>query len=159
MFQTSVFRKYIRGIEQAAVDAAWAKFKETFLNEEKQRNIRNSHEIQYQEGFCRDLFCHVLGYTINPEPGFNLKTEQKNQNLTAKTDHRSVDAAVILNGNVRVIIELKGCDTLDLSKVEPQAFGYKAHQPGCRYQKRFHSHSRVKTYQLIRFQIAVPGLF
>lgn len=133
MFQTSVFRKYIRGIEQDVVDAAWAKFRETFLNEEKQRNIRNSHEIQYQEGFCRDLFCHVLGYTINPEPGFNLKTEQKNQNLTAKTDHRSVDAAVILNGNVRVIIELKGCDTLDLSKVEPQAFGYKAHQPGCRY--------------------------
>ncbi len=133
MFQTSVFRKYIRSVDQTAVDAAWARFEAMFLNEEKQRNIRNSTEIQYQEGFCRDLFCHVLGYTINPEPGFNLKTELKNQNASSKFDNRSADAAVILNGNVRVVIELKGCDTLDLSKVENQAFGYKAHQPGCRY--------------------------
>ncbi len=133
MFQASVFRKYIRSIDQTAVDAAWARFEAMFLNDEKQQNIRDSIEIQYQEGFCRDLFCHVLGYTINPEPGFNLKTEQKNQNVSSKFDNRSADAAVILNGNVRVIIELKGCDTLDLSKVENQAFGYKAHQPGCRY--------------------------
>ena len=133
MFQTSVFRKYIRSVDQTAVDAAWARFEAMFLNDEKQQNILNSIEIQYQEGFCRDLFCHVLGYTINPEPGFNLKTEQKNQNISSKFDNRSADAAVILNGNVRVVIELKGCDTLDLSKVENQAFGYKAHQPGCRY--------------------------
>lgn len=133
MFQKSVFRRYLRGLDPSAVDEAWRRFESAFLNEEKQRNIRKSSEIQYQEGFCRDLFCHVLGYTINPEPGFNLKTEQKNQNATSKSDSRSADAAVILNETVRVIIELKGCNTLDLSKVEPQAFGYKAHHPGCRY--------------------------
>ena len=133
MFQKSVFRRYLRGLDPSAVDEAWRRFESAFLNEEKQRNIRKSSEIQYQEGFCRDLFCHVFGYTINPEPGFNLKTEQKNQNMTSKSDSRSADAAVILNGTVRAIIELKGCNTLDLSKVEPQAFGYKAHHPGCRY--------------------------
>lgn len=146
MFQQSVFRKFINGVDQAAVDAAWERFQCKFLDPEKQRNIRDSIEIQYQEGFCRDLFCFVLGYTINPEPGFNLKTEVKNQVMTSKFDNRSADAAVILNGNTRVIIELKGCDTQDLSKAEAQAFGYKAHHPGCRYVV-------ICNYERLRFYI------
>lgn len=65
------------------------------MNPEKQENIRNSVETQYQEGFCRDLFCQCLGYTINPEPGYNLITEQKNEN---DKDNRKADAAIILKG-------------------------------------------------------------
>ena len=134
MFQTSILRKYLRLLNEETTQKAFAQYTAIFLNPEKQENIRNSSESQYQEGFCRDLFCQCLGYTINPEPGFNLKTEQRNQTASSdKYDNRKADAAIILNDKVVAVIELKGCDTLDLNKVENQAFGYKIHNPGCRY--------------------------
>ncbi|MBQ0740943.1 hypothetical protein J9332_42380, partial [Aquimarina celericrescens] len=34
---------------------------------------------------------------------------------------------------VRAVIELKGTNTTDLSKIEAQAFGYKNNQSGCTY--------------------------
>ena len=43
--------------------------------------------------------------------------------------HIKADGAIIIDGKVLAVIELKGCDTTDLSKVENQAFGYKAHNP------------------------------
>lgn len=38
-----------------------------------------------------------------------------------------------LNPLAKAVIELKGTNTTDLSKVETQAFGYKNNQPGCNY--------------------------
>lgn len=70
------------------------------------------------------MLCATLGYTINPEPHYNLITEKKNE-----SDSRKADGAIILGTKVVAVIELKGCDTTDLSKVENQAFGYKAHNP------------------------------
>ena len=134
MFQTSILRKYLNLLNDQTTQEAYEKFTEIFLNPEKQENIRHSSESQYQEGFCRDLFCLCLGYTINPEPGYNLKTEQRNQTASSdKYDNRKADAAIILNDKVVAVIELKGCDTIDLGKVENQAFGYRAHNPGCKY--------------------------
>ena len=134
MFQTSILRKYLNLLNDQTTQKAYEKFTEIFLNPEKQENIRHSSESQYQEGFCRDLFCLCLGYTINPEPGYNLKTEQRNQTASSdKYDNRKADAAIILNDKVVAVIELKGCDTIDLGKVENQAFGYRAHNPGCKY--------------------------
>lgn len=43
----------------------------------KQANIRVSKEEQYQEGFLRDLFVEVFGYTLNPNPNYDLTTEFK----------------------------------------------------------------------------------
>lgn len=133
MFQTSILRKYLNLLDEETTQKAYACFKEIFLNSEKQGNIRSLSESQYQEGFCRELFCQCLGYTIAPDPGYNLKTEQRNQTASSdKYDNRKADAAIILNENVVAVIELKGCDTIDLGKVENQAFGYRAHNPGCR---------------------------
>ncbi len=59
---------------------------------------------------------------------FNLTTELKNIKGSKKTD------GAILNGEIALaVIELKGTNTTDLSKVETQAFGYKNNQPGCNY--------------------------
>lgn len=63
---------------------------------------------------------NVLGYTLNPAPNYNLITEKKNE-----TNSRKADGAILVNGEVRAVIELKDLKTTDLKTVENQAFGYK----------------------------------
>jgi len=128
LFQHSVLNKYLSGIDEKQVDTAWEAFKAHFHNPEIQQNIRNSKEEEYQEGFLEDLFVKVLGYTKNPSPEFNLKVEQKNL-----TDSKKADGALLDGEKIRGVIELKGTETTDLSKVEPQAFGYKNKQPDALY--------------------------
>lgn len=48
--------------------------------------------------------------------------------------------------DVKAVIELKGTDTTDLSKVEPQAFGYKNNQSGC-------THVITSNFEKLRFYI------
>jgi hypothetical protein len=75
LFQQSILKKHIESFDAKHIEERWQLFKSIFHTAEKQQNIRNSKEEQYQEGFLRDLFVTVLGYTINPEPNFNLLTE------------------------------------------------------------------------------------
>ena len=128
LFQNSVLNKYLRGLDTEKVDEAYTKFTKHFHNYEVQENIRNSKEEQYQGGFLIDLFVNVLGYIKNPTPTFNLTTELKNVKDSKKTD-----GAIVIDGKVLAVIELKGTNTTDLSKVEAQAFGYKNNQLGCNY--------------------------
>lgn len=128
LFQNSVLNKYLKGLETEKIKEAYEKFAKHFHNPEIQENIRNSKEEQYQGEFLIDLFVNVLGYIKNPTPEFNLTTELKNIKDSKKTD------GAILNGEKALaVIELKGTNTTDLSKVEIQAFGYKNNQPGCNY--------------------------
>ena len=106
---------------------AWTKYQQYFLNPEIQRNILQSKEEQFQEGFLRELFVKILGYTLNPSPGFNLITEKKNE-----TNSKKADGAILLDDKVIGVIELKDHKTTDLSKVEAQAFGYKSQHVGTR---------------------------
>jgi hypothetical protein len=128
LFQQSVIKKHIESLNSKLIEERWQLFRSIFHSSEKQQNIRSSKEEQYQEGFLRDLFVRVFGYTINPEPNFNLLTEQKNIN-----NSRKADGAIIIDGKAVAVIELKGTETTDLNKIETQAFGYKNNQPGCNY--------------------------
>lgn len=128
LFQQSVLNKKLNTLDGEVLLAKWEVFKAHFQNPIIQQNIRNSKEEQYQEGFLRDLFVNVLGYTLNPSEGFNLTTEYKNIK-----DSKKADGAIIISGKVKAVIELKGNDTTDLDKIEPQAFGYKNNQPDCKY--------------------------
>ena len=128
LFQNSVLKKYLKGLDKNKIDQVWERFIDHFHNPTIQENIRNSKEEQYQEGFLRDLFVNVLGYTLNPETNFNLTTELKNIKGSQKTD-----GAILKNDNAIAVIELKGTNTTDLNKVETQAFGYKNNQPKCVY--------------------------
>ncbi|MBN1463666.1 MAG: Eco57I restriction-modification methylase domain-containing protein [Paludibacteraceae bacterium] len=127
-FQNAVLTKYINHLNKETVSAAYSTFKAHFHNATIQENIRTSKEEEYQEGFLRDLFVGVLGYTLNPAPNFNLKREKKNESNSKKAD-----GAIEINEKVLGVIELKGTDTTDLSKVETQAFGYKNNQKDCVY--------------------------
>lgn len=128
LFQKSVEQKYLKQLDSKLIEVKYNEFKAYFGNPEVQENIRNSKEEQFQEGFLRELFVKILGYTLNPSPNFNLTTEYKNIK-----DSKKADGAFLIDGKVRGVIELKGTDTTDLGKVESQAFGYKNNQPDCIY--------------------------
>jgi type I restriction-modification system DNA methylase subunit len=128
LFQKSVLKNYLNGLESEKVNEAYERFTSHFHNPTIQENIRNSKEEQYQGEFLIDLFVNVFGYIKNPTPDFNLTTELKNIKGSKKTD-----GAILKGVKALAVIELKGTNTTDLSKVETQAFGYKNNQPGCNY--------------------------
>jgi type I restriction-modification system DNA methylase subunit len=155
LYQQSVLKKYLAAQHPDLVKAGFERFKAYFLHAERQENIRNMKEEQFQEGFLRELFVNVLGYTINPEPGFNLTTELKNIKDAKKTD-----GAILKDGNALAVIELKGTDTKDLDKVSEQAFNYKNNQPECVYvvtsnfeKLRFYIHNAVEHEEFNLFKM------
>jgi len=128
LFQKSVLSKYIRQLDERLVSEAYDKFQEYFHDPDRQNNIKAAKEEQFQEGFLRELFVKILGYTINPEPDYNLTTEFKNENGPKKAD-----GAILVDGKAIGVIELKGTDTKDLDKINQQAFSYKNQQSKCLY--------------------------
>ena len=121
LFQKNIIKKYVAGLADEAVSTAWEQYKGYFLDAATQANIQQSKEEQFQEGFLRELFVKVLGYTLNPSPNYNLITEKKNE-----TNAKKADGAILKDEKVIGVIELKDHKTTDLSKIEAQAFGYKS---------------------------------
>lgn len=128
LFQRTVIKKHLLELNNVEIDAAYKRFTDYFHNPTIQNNIRNSKEEQFQEGFLRELFGHVLNFTLNPNPEFNLTTELKNT-----TDSKKVDGAVVIDNIVKAVIELKGMDTTDLDKWVDYAFRYKNSHQDCIY--------------------------
>ena len=128
MFQKTIIAKYLKTQDKAILASQWNLFQKHFHDTATQDNIRSAKEEQYQEGFLRDLFVQVFGYTLNPTSGFNLTTEYRNIK-----DSKKADGAIIIEDKVLAVIELKGTNTTDLGKIEDQAFNYKNNQTGCTY--------------------------
>ena len=126
LFQKTIVNKYKQALPKEITNQPWEAFQQYFLNKDIQQNILQSKEEQFQEGFLRELFVKILGYTLNPSPDYNLITEKKNE-----TNSKKADGAIQLDGKVIGVIELKDHKTTDLSKVEPQAFNYKSQHPQC----------------------------
>ena len=128
LFQKSVLKKYTNDLNKENLEKKWEQFKTHFHNPEVQENIRNAKEEEYQAGFVDDLFVKILGYTVYPNPNFNFRLEKKTDADTTKSD-----GAILVNGKVAGVLELKDTNTTDLGKVEKQAFGYKHKHPECIY--------------------------
>ena len=128
LFQVSVLKKYLKLQDDQVIDKAYKKFTNYFQHPEIQENIRSSKEEQFQATFLNELFVKILGYTMNPNPSYNLTTEYKNEKNARKAD------GAILNGETAIgVIELKGTNTKHLEGIRQQAFDYKANQKGCVY--------------------------
>lgn len=127
LFQKTIVNKYKQALPKENTELPWQNYQQYFLNKDIQQNILQSKEEQFQEGFLRELFVKVLGYTLNPSPDYNLITEKKNE-----TNSKKADGAIQLDGKVIGVIELKDHKTTDLSKIEAQAFGYKSQHIGTR---------------------------
>nr|MCR5642613.1 hypothetical protein [Prevotella sp.] len=121
MLQKNIVKKYQNLLGEEQTQKPWAQYQSYFLNEDIQSNIHKIKEEQFQEGFLRELFVKVLGYTINPSPNYNLTTELKNE-----VGSKKADGAILLNGAVIGVIELKDHKTPNLAGIENQAFGYKS---------------------------------
>ena len=121
LLQRNIVKKYLNLISEEQMVKPWAQYQDYFLNEDIQANIHKIKEEQFQEGFLRELFVKVLGYTINPSPNYNLTTELKNE-----VGSKKADGAILLNNMVIGVIELKDHKTPDLASIEGQAFGYKS---------------------------------
>ena len=79
----------------------------------KASDIKSFKEEKFQTQFLKDIFENCLGYTLdttNPT-NFNLEREKKNE-----TDGKKADGAILINGEVRCVIELKDQTTQHLDK-------------------------------------------
>jgi type I restriction-modification system DNA methylase subunit len=140
LFQQTVVNKY-GAAQSAQIKAAYALYVSYFHDPARQDNIRASKEKQFQEGFLRELFVRVFGYTLFPDPNHDLITEKKNE-----TDAKKADGAIIIDGEVRAVIELKDTKTTDLKQVEAQAFSYKNNN-------RNASYVVISNFEKLRFYI------
>ena len=129
LFQHSVLGHYLKLQEPSLIDDKYTAFCQYFHDPAIQKNIRESKEEQFQEGFLRELFVNVLGYTIRPNSDYNLTTEYRNQKGAKKADGAILDSDQQAIG----VIELKSTKTKDLEQVRQQAFDYKANQAKCKY--------------------------
>ena len=140
LFQNKILNKYFAA-NSDKIKQAYPLYTAYFHNADIQKNIRESKEEQFQEGFLRELFVKVLGYTLNPDPDYNLITEKKNE-----TNSKKADAAILVNGEVVGVVELKDTKTTDLKTVEAQAFGYKNYN-------RNASYVVISNFEKLRFYI------
>ncbi|OQY00807.1 MAG: hypothetical protein B6I26_05880 [Desulfobacteraceae bacterium 4572_130] len=127
IFQKSVLNKYFKNLKKDEVEEAYQAFLKNY-SLVKIKKIKNLKEEEYQDGFLRDLFVHVLGYTIKPDDNYNLVLEFKNQ-----FDGKKADGAILKNNKAIAVIELKSTKTKDLKTITDQAFNYKNNQPDCKF--------------------------
>jgi hypothetical protein len=76
LFQKSVINKYLKTLDENSVQQAYHKFKIFYGDKQRLENIKLLKEENYQEGFLREIFVQVLGYTINPDKDYNLTDEE-----------------------------------------------------------------------------------
>ena len=119
LFQQSVLKKYINDLNKESLQHAWLLFKLHFQNVTIQANIRDAKEEEYQEGFVRDLFVNIFGYTLKPQPNYNFVLEKKTE-----TDATKSDGALLRSDSIIGVVELKDTSTTELEKIEKQVFGY-----------------------------------
>ena len=134
LFQNAVLKKYLNDLHKEDLQQAWLRFSAHFQNPTIQAHIRNSKEEEYQEGFVRDLFVNVLGYTLKPQPDYNFELEKKSESDATKSDGAILSApGNDGKANIIGVIELKDTGTTDLEKIEKQVFGYKHKHKHCVY--------------------------
>lgn len=127
IFQKSVIKKHLKNLDQDKVEKAFQIFKQNY-NPAKIEQIKTLKEEEYQDGFLREIFVDVFGYTLRPNENYDLQREFKNQ-----TDGKKADGAILKNDNAIAVIELKSTKTKDLTQITQQAFNYKNNQPECKY--------------------------
>lgn len=127
LFQDSIVKKYLSKIEESVIESAYLEYKRVY-SPDKIKNIKIAKEEQYQEGFIKDVFGSVLGYSVYPESPYNIETEKKNE-----TNSKKADGAILKDEKVVGVIELKDNKTKNLDAVKDQAFGYKNNHKECSY--------------------------
>ena len=146
IFQKSVIQKCLSTLDKELVEKAFQQFRGNY-SPAKIEKIKLLKEEEYQDGFLRDLFVNVLGYTLKPDDNYNLAREFKNLE-----DAKKADGAILKNEKAIAVIELKSTKTKDLKSITEQAFNYKNNQPDCKY-------VITSNFQKLRFYIDYANEF
>jgi hypothetical protein len=104
-------KKYLKNLDQEKVEKAFQTFRLNY-SPAKIEQVKTLKEEEYQDGFLREIFVDVLGYTLRPDENFNLQREFKNQ-----TDGKKADGAILKDENAIAVIELKSTKTKDLTQL------------------------------------------
>lgn len=146
LFTIHLLQNQIKNQNKDLLKNRWDNF-QNFLK--KTSEIKEWKEEKYQEGFLKDIFQDCLGYTLDTTNSkeFNLEREKKNINNSKKAD-----GAILVNGNVVGVIELKGQDTKNFEtkgkNVIEQAFGYLTS-----HSRKFAHYVIISNFDEIRFYI------
>ncbi|MBC8320319.1 MAG: Eco57I restriction-modification methylase domain-containing protein [Bacteroidetes bacterium] len=132
IFQKSVIKRHLDNLNKEQVEKAFQKFRENY-SPAKIEKIKQLKEEEYQDGFLRDLFVDVCGYTLRPDDNYNLVREFKNQGDGKKADGAILNPDSKQGEKAIAVIELKSTKTKDLRSITEQAFNYKNNQPDCKY--------------------------
>lgn len=127
LFQEAIIRKHLNALDEAEIQSAFSEYRRVY-SPEKIKNIKSANEEQYQEGFLKDVFGAVLGYSVYPESPFNIQTERKNE-----TNAKKADGVILKDEKVVGVIELKDNKTRNLDSIKDQVFGYKNNHKECSY--------------------------
>ncbi len=92
IFQKSVIKKHLMQLDKEQVDKAFDRFNENY-SPAKISEIKKLKEEEYQDGFLREIFVDIFGYTLKPADNYNLAREFKNQ-----TDGKKADGAILKDG-------------------------------------------------------------
>lgn len=96
IFQKSVIQKHLKNLDQEKIEKAFQTFRLNY-NAAKIEQIKTLKEEEYQDGFLREIFVDVLGYTLRPNENYNLQREFKNQTDGKKVSVRATTLAIDLH--------------------------------------------------------------
>jgi hypothetical protein len=65
LFQEAIIKKHLNLIDDKIIEKAFSEYKRVY-SPDKIKNIRVAKEEQYQEGFIKEIFGSVLGYSVYP---------------------------------------------------------------------------------------------
>jgi type I restriction-modification system DNA methylase subunit len=135
LFGQKVINDFIQKQDEKLIENRWQKYKNFLAKKEK---ISSWIETDYQDGFLEDIFENCLGYvskTRSADESYTLEREKKNE-----TNAQKADGALLVDGKVVAVIELKDQKTKDLDKkynreesAVRQAFGYLQHNEHAKY--------------------------
>ena len=127
LFQQSVIKQYISGLDENKLQQGWNHFESYFKDNAQQKIINESKEEEFQVLFLTNLFDKCLGFNID---GINKNLFIEFKNVTSS---EKADGAIKINDEVVAVIELKSTKTKDFKEIQKQAFGYQVSHPNCKY--------------------------
>ena len=80
IFQKSVIKKHLKNLDQEKVEKAFQTFRLNY-NSAKIEQIKTLKEEEYQDGFLREIFVDVLGYTLRPDEKPNGRKKSRRSNF------------------------------------------------------------------------------
>lgn len=133
LFHLKTLHRYVEAQDQTLLKSRFVALQRY---QAKAFEIQKLTEEKFQDGFLRDIFVSTLGYTFQPDTSYNLSREEKNEQ-----DAKKADGAIIIDGHIVALIELKDLSTKDLDRPKTregqsaveQLFGYVTSHNHARY--------------------------